>query len=300
MLFRFAALSLAGVAAAVPVARPGLKIVSREVRPALVIETTEYIQTDRGRVESRAVPVRTAGGEPQESDGQVHRISRITRCDLDRAIVLDYDHITYMTYPLRTHPSRAQMLVASIASRRAKPKPPTLLIETATVQTGERRTAFGYAARRVITTRRQIPLDGSGDATSEIRTDGWYVDLEMPRSCDQAGVYAVHTVLLGRSGSPGARFDPPVVSFKDIGAQERGFPIELTTTWRTTGAAAIASGNAAVSHTAVTQLSREVLNPALFEVPAGFRSAEGRLAAYAAHWIHVWQTVKALAAAFVQ
>lgn len=304
MRFGLLGLSLAGIAAAVPSADPGLKIVARETFPASVVETIEYIESERARVESRVVPAPSpAAGTRLAQDTRGHRSARISRCDLQKLILLNYDDRTYMTGPLRTYPGTAQKLLVSLPSAKTpEPRSPNLLIETTTVQTGERKYAFGHSARRVITTRRHIPLDAAGGAPSETETDGWYIDLETRPSCDRLEAIGVRAVLLvGKASSDAARPpEVPTVTFKDIGAPERGYPIEVRTTSRSmvTSANGTSSEHRFVTHKVVMQLSTEALDPALFEIPAGFRAAEGRLAAFAAHWSRAWETVKALVAAF--
>jgi hypothetical protein len=297
-------LSLAGIVAAVPSADVGLKIVARETDSAYVVETIEYIESERARVESRMVPAPSrAAGKPLAQDVQGHRSARISRCDLQKLILLNYDDRTYMTAPLRASPGTARKLLASLPSGRTpEPKAPNLLIETTTVQTGERKHAFGHTARRVITTRRHIPLDATGGAPGETETDGWYIDLETRPSCDRLEAIGVRAVLLvGKASSDAARPpEAPTVTFKDIGAPERGYPIEVRTTSRSMEISAngTSSEHTFVTHKVVMQLSTEALDPALFEIPAGFLPAEGRLAAFAAYSSLAWQTVKALVAAF--
>lgn len=306
MRFGLVALSLAGIAAAVPSAEPGLKIIAHETFPASIIETKEYIQPDRTRVESRVAPARSdAGGERLGHDVQGRRAAWIVRCDLQKIILLNYDDRTYMTDSLRMYPSTLQMILASIASAKAtKSKSPNLLIETTTIQTGERKTAFGHSARRVLTTRRQIPLDPAGGALSETETDGWYVDLETRPSCERSDAFAVHTVLLAGNASShaGPRPEFPTVTFKDIGAPERGYPIEVMTTSRSTAASVdgTSTPHTFVTHKVVKELSREPLDSALFQIPPGFRPAEGRLAAFAAQWSRAWQSIKGLLAALFE
>ena len=234
MLVRFVALSLAGVAAAAP-AQPGLKIVTRESWSNGVVETTAYVQAERRRVETRM-------------DGR--ETIQITRCDRQQTIALDSATRSYMSSPVQLHPNRLVTLLASLSARSQKPQPaPTRLIETTTVQTSERKTAFGHIARRVIVTRRDIPLQGGG-APAELRTDGWYVDVEARPACERfdGRTYAFLTA----SRHPGAARELPVIAFKDIGPPERGLPIELTTT---SHASADEGGAALVSRREVTQLS---------------------------------------------
>ena len=275
MLLRFAALSLAGLAAAVPAAQPGLKIVTRERWPYSVAETTAYVQGNRSRVETRV---------------EGHETIRITLCDREQTIVLDVASRRYMSAPLQPHPSRLVLLLTSLGSRRQQPQPaPTRLIETTTVQTGERKPAFGQVARRVIITRRDVPLQGAG-TTTETRFDGWYVDVETRPSCERFDGHA-HAFLTASRQSGAGRSELPVVAFKDVGAPEHGFPIELTTRWQDPtrdGAAA------PVSRRVVTELSYQRLDPGLFEIPHGYRPSAGPIAALAASCARTWEMLKSL------
>ncbi len=178
-------------------------------------------------------------------------------------------------------------MLTLLRSRTQKPRPaPTRLIETTTAQTGERKTAFGYVARRVVVTRRDVPLQDAGAAT-ETRTDGWYIDLETRPSCERFDGHA-HAVLIASRPTAG-RSELPVVAFTDIGTPERGFPVELTTTWQARSAGGAAS---ATSRREVTQLSHQPLDPGLFEIPHGYRPSSGRIAAVAASISRTWQMLK--------
>jgi hypothetical protein len=305
MRFGFVALSLAGIVAAASSAPPGLKIVARETSPAFIIETTEYIQSDRTRVESRVTPARYHARVEPRAHERDHRSAQIMRCDIQKTILLNYADRTYLTDPVRIYPSRAQTFLASLASANATtPKSPSLLIETTTVQTGERKTAFGHSARRVITTRRHIPLDAAGGPASETEIDGWYIDLEARPSCERPLAVSVHFVARWVKEPSGAERSSEfrTVTFKDIGAPERGYAIETTTTSRSAATYAddISSERTSVTHKVVTQLSRQPLDPALFEIPPGFRAAQGHLAAVAAQLTQAWQTMKDLVAALFQ
>lgn len=299
MRLQFVGLTLAGIVAAVPSAQPGIRIVARETLRADVIETTHYIQPTRTRVDTRIIPARSdAGGESPDRSFSDHRTARIVRCDLQKQILLDYSDRTYITGPVQMYPSRAQVFLASIASlKAAKPRPPNLLIETITVQTGERMSAFGFIARRVVTTRKTIPLDAAAAVESETEIDGWYIDLESQPACERSNATGFHAVAV--AGNPSSPSRLPVFTFNDIGTPERGYPIETTTTWRSSTIASTSGTSrdrANAVRRVVTQLSRETLDPGLFEIPPGFRAAEGRLAALAAHWNQIWLTMKGLVA----
>jgi hypothetical protein len=270
-LARLIGLSFAAAAAAVPPSQTGLKIVTLERSPHGDVETIDYVRSDRRRTETR-----TPGGE------FVH----ITRCDRQLSIGLDMATRTYRADPIRLYPNVLVRLIASVAALRKQPgREPTLLVETTTVDTGERKTAFGYVARRVRITRRDIPLDG-GDTRTEMETDGWYVDVEARAACER---YDTHTLVIASRG--GERSRVPVVTFRDIGERERGLPVELTRTWRSGRHADDAISG---SRRVVTELRRMPVEDALFDAPRSFKPAEGRLAALAASWTRNWQMVRSL------
>ena len=165
MRLRLVSLSIAGLAVTLPAAEPGLRIVTRETFPAGVIETADYVLPDRARTDWQMAPG--------------HRSSRIVRCDLQRDILLDHRDRTYMTSSKRAHAIWMHPLFQAFGPpKMPAAKAPTLLIETTTVRTGEQKAAFGYQARRVITTERRIPLNEPADARSETEIDGWYIDLD--------------------------------------------------------------------------------------------------------------------------
>jgi len=286
-----AALSFAGFVAAIP-PQPGLRIVVRETSGGNVDETTEYVLPDR------AVKIWSGGQGP----GAAH----ITRCDQGRYIALNFGDRTYMTGQLsaRTALFRSAMLAAAAGSgttgaNAPAPKPPTLLIETTTVDTGQRKKAFGHPARRVITTRKEIPLEGSRHKRSETETDGWYIDLETRPSCEREdegeGHYFLSAVVLTQGGEPA---EAPVLTFNDIGQPERGYAIETKTAMRSTPSSSSTGWDSIfVTRTVVTALSTEPLEPSLFEIPAGFRNAESPLQAFASHLAYAWQVTRDLLAA---
>jgi hypothetical protein len=154
----------------------------------------------------------------------------------------------------------------------AVPPKPTLVIETTTKDTGERTQMFGFTARHVITTRKQIPLVETGQIPQETVTDGWYIDLDVLAACDRASSGAFGVVIAGTSkiGEPP---QIPVPTFKSIGNPERGFALATKELHR----AIISSPDGQVrtiespsNETQVTELSTEPLDSALFEVPGSF------------------------------
>ena len=134
-----------------------------------------------------------------------------------------------------------------------------------TVDTGERRTVFGYTARRVITTntsRRDAEL------TKESESDGWYIDapaawlaLHPPA---QHGVF--HVLVSGTSKS-----DDFVFSQKS--ERETGFPVLLSRIDRSHSRDqdGVLRSHESSSRDEVTEFSERTLDHALFKPPLNFQ-----------------------------
>jgi hypothetical protein len=276
MRFRFLGWSLAGFAAAAgSPPHEGLKIVVRERFPSGTTETTEYVAADRGRTEWRLSS--TVLGQP----AQEHQSLQIRRCDLAKTLFLNPTDRTYVTASIHARPNAIERAVLALTRRPpASAGAPEVIVETTTVDTGERKTTFGYVARRVVTTRRQITV-GSPESAEETRTDGWYIDLETRVSCERAQGRAV---LIGFTGRSGAHRHPPRITFKDIGTPENGFAIDTKTTSRVPGPPPLQGPREMVTHRVVTELTRQLLDATLFEIPSGFRSRDNLFEPLAARW----------------
>lgn len=194
----------------------GLKIIARNTVAGRHGETVTYLQSDRKRVEERRqVPQLLRRGGPFVYV-RAPRIVTITRCDLDQMFVLNLDQREYMSMPI-PKPLTKEELQARAAQQ---PKPiapsqPTLLIESTTQDTGERKQMFGYLARRVITTVKQMPLIDSGQIPQETVTDGWYIDLDISISCAKSSSGAFGLLVGGtrRPGNPlSVQFSPSRMS----------------------------------------------------------------------------------------
>jgi len=155
------------------------------------------------------------------------------------------------------------------------PGKPTLRIEITTVDTGERKEFFGHAARHIITTRKQIPLEGSRSDAQQTVTDGWYIDdVDTSISCDRHMPEGkrVHAHAFVTSGNM------PIekIEFIDSGEPETGFAIE----WKMNTKEAIALPDGAkkehtsISEMRLTQFVEGPLDPALFTIPTGFLQVE--------------------------
>jgi hypothetical protein len=293
MRFVVLGLSLAGVAmgaAAGPLDR--LTIVTRETFPAGTMETTVHVASDRVREQTRMF-------SPDSGDRPERRARvLIRRCDLNRILVLNPAERTYASHLLQPQLSAVERFALSMGRPHNEPSgPSSLLVETTTVDTGERKMAFGYSARRVVTTRREIPSERS-DTASETVIDGWYIDLETRPSCERGASGRTRAVLIARATPADARRHAPRVTFKEIGTPEEGFAIETRTTWRTTGDETANRPASVVTHRVVTHVSRGPLAASLFEVPAGFRPLDGRFSTLAARWGRTAEIVRSIVASW--
>jgi hypothetical protein len=207
----------------------GTKTTIRHVFAGNSSEQTIYWQADRKRVEFRNSEGRTnVDGSQQWFSGP--RLVAITRCDLGQTFELNLDAAEYVSAPYSARP----LIKDDSEARRSKmsemPQKPTLRIETATVDTGDRKEAFGHIARHVITTRKQTPLEGSHAEPQETVMDGWYIDLSQQLSCDwklPAGKRAHTYLTVGKQSA-----EKP--EFVDIGESETGFAVQLVMTSKIT------------------------------------------------------------------
>jgi len=220
------------------------------------------------------------------------RIVRIARPDLGKMFELNLDASEYTEGPYPP-PRPLPLTKEQLAARGIKIPPsteeakPTYRVETTTKDMGERKEIFGFVARHVITTLETIPLEGSRSLPQESITDGWYIDLEprlyptmSPRTGPEglAAQRGAHSYLLGGSGSStmaGRVENPEKPEFVDIGDPERGFPIQEVRTWRNSYPSSDGSTGHAEGKLEITvTIEKAAYDPALFEVPAGFRQVQ--------------------------
>ena len=256
---------------------PGLKIVTvsqtEQGPPAQMIE---YLQHNRRRTEHQSVVGRRADPGAPMTYGYGSPTATIKRCDLGRVFDVKLDARGYVSMPLPEHRQSRLLTWASVQSASGvtpRSDPPTVLIETTTHDTGERSHLFGHEARHVVTTRKETPLVADAIEEREVTTDGWYIDLDTARSCEAAwrsGHFYAYGQLSAQGAATGALASHPVPTFKDVGTPERGFPLRLRSTARSTSVLPDGTRRT-LSHSwtlTVTELTAAPLDPALFEVPA--------------------------------
>lgn len=250
----------------------GIKMTIRFGQPGYSNQHTVYIAGDRKRMEFRS-----SAGE-RKPDGSFETIYgpslvAITRCDLGRRFELNLDASEYTSAPYPPKPLTKEQIEARGLQVPApdRSEKATLRLEVSTIDTGERKEMFGRMARHVITTRKQIPLEGSQAEPQETVTDAWYIDLDQRLSCDYhwpEGEKA-HGYTLGVNG----KLPREKVEFSATGEPETGFALHSVTTSKI--AYAMSDGTRKQKDSRiellVTELEEGPLDPALFEIPPGFK-----------------------------
>jgi hypothetical protein len=205
------------------------------------------------------------------------RTALITRCDLKQVLHLNLEDREYAASPLRQFPTREGMLALAAGRGQlvvAPQREPTIVVETETVDTGERKELFGYAARHVITTRRIIPLVDAKRSADTTVTDGWYIDLDTHISCEPKWRAARSSHAFLTTHQEGDQGDVPI--FKDVGEPEGGFAV--TSKQISSGTITLPDGSVRQHiwtwEMEVTELSNSAIEPAIFEIPSGFKLVE--------------------------
>jgi hypothetical protein len=283
--------------------RSGLKMTVRYSMNGQPSEQTLYVQSDRRRMEYR-----NSVGGARRADGSFDarygpRLAMITRCDLGQIYDLNLDSREYVTAPYPPKPLNNEEMEAhglKMPEFNASAKP-TLRVETTTVDTGERKEIFGHTARHVITTRKEIPLEGSHRDAQQMVTEAWYIDLDTSITCDMhrsPGKHAyLHVALFSISGATNAPLEK--VEFVDNGKPETGFAIESKISSQNT---VLLPDGSKREHTynsemQVMDLVEGPLDPGLFSVPPGFRQVEhierNPSPTLSEQWNAIWERFKA-------
>ena len=184
--------------------------------------------------------------------GRQHFVS-IVQCDRQLAMQLNPQTKLYTTVKIDNHPApRGRPLDEELGA---------LVVTTFdAVDTGERRPAGSYTARRVRTTVTVDASPGANEASSITVTDGWYVDLP-GLGCSEGSATARLTGYVLRPGGLRDRHE-----YRTKGTARRGYVLEETT--RVTQ-----PDQALVDRIELIEVSDRDLDPSLFEVPASYGRA---------------------------
>lgn len=248
-------------APATPPAQTDLRITYRSTTSGQSYESSTMIKGKRERTEMRM--------------GQGRDIINITQCDLKRTIQISDNTRKYVITPMQTvTASPTTPGASSTTTPVGEPARRGGVVNYITTvnDTGERKEMFGFTARHI---KSSIAIESSADACNPMKqrmeTDGWYIDLTYGLDCNLGAAQVA-----GRPPVPPGGCRDEVVS-KQIGSGRRGYPLsETTTMFGPDGRTMFTSTKE------VLDLSREPLDAALFDVPAGYSETTDSQELYAA------------------
>jgi hypothetical protein len=203
-----------------------LKITERSTTRGFPARTrTTYISGRRTRTETDTRPYSGFqswnGGPTVFSYG--HRTATIYQCDARRLMFLDLDSQEYTSVEI-DEPGRPTNLrpMGTPMPIPVQPSGATLTINFEDIDTGERKAKFGYTARHIIRTEKRVPSPGAISLAQETKSDGWYIDLNMPEGCPpRLGSKRSAFVLV--SGGLNGKMDK--IEIHHTGVTEVGYPV---------------------------------------------------------------------------
>lgn len=237
-------------------ARSDLKITYRTTTSGQPMENTTMLKGARERTEMKL--------------GFGRDIINVTQCDLRRTLQISDSAKKYVITPMET--ADAQTNNGPVARPVGEPsrRGGVITYTSNAVDTGERKEMFGFQARHVKTS---MVIESSPDACNPVKqrieTDGWYIDFSFGLNCDLGG-----RPQMAMAPAPGGCRD--AIRFNRQGAARTGYALQETTT------SYGPDGRVAFSTTKeVVELSREPLDAALFDIPAGYVEAASAQELYA-------------------
>ncbi len=230
-------------------------------RPAVNDLTLKQRMTFGGQSMESTTLIKGARQRSEMNTGMGMDMVNITQCDLRRTIQISDRTKKYMislmaqTDTSDTTEGAAPAPEPSTPARRGG----TVTYTVTTTDTGERKQMFGFPARHLKTSMVVEPSpDACAQGKQRIETDGWYIDFGYEFNCSQD----VPMARMGRPQRPGCQ---DRIRYRHIGRGRPGYPVNVTTTMYGP------DGNVQTTMTTeVLELSRATLDPALFDVPAGY------------------------------
>ena len=221
---------------------------------------------------SESVTMIKGARERSENSGYGFNSVNITQCDLKRSIQISESTRKYVITPMEstnsTSPAPAPVTPSTnTANRRGG----VVTYKTTSIDTGERKEMFGFTARHIKST---TLIESSADACTPIKhkseLDGWYIDLAVALDCQYG-----RNQMTARPPMTGRCIDQ--TRFLREGNGKLGFPlIETVTMYGENGQVTFSTSKE------VIELSRDTLDAALFDVPAGYTEAASSAELYGA------------------
>jgi hypothetical protein len=233
--------------------------------PDLTIRTRTVFGPSGVPVETATFFFKGPRSRQERSSPSTHAAGRmtftwITQCDARRTLLLNPDASTYGYMPIQQPGARVSAPGPGQGSNVEEGSGRDVAVTVDAVDTGERRQMGRMTARHVITTTTIGPGGESVQPGTRVQ-DGWYVDLPPP-DCLEWGEGEWTIVAIATKA--GTRRDR--IHVTHLGTARRGFPLIETSRG--------ANGPGATTVTTeLLDISERPLDPALFEVPAGYRRA---------------------------
>lgn len=212
---------------------------------------------------SESVTMIKGARERSESSGYGFSSVNITQCDLKRSIQLSESTRKYVITPMEpanstTAPAAPVTSSTNTPNRRGG----VITYKTTTIDTGERKEMFGFTARHI---KSSTLIETSPDACTPLKhrseLDGWYIDLSVSLDCQYG-----RNQMTARPPTTGRCIDQ--TRFVREGNGKLGFPlIETVTMYGENGQVSFSTTKE------VIELSRDTLDAALFDIPAGYTEA---------------------------
>jgi len=198
----------------------------------------------------------------------------ITECDLKRTIQVNDRARKYIITPMDSGDTETPATSSSGGHPGGGPsrRGGIVTMTINTVDTGERKEMFGFTARHLRQTMMsESSPDACGQNNMRIERDGWYINLDYGLNC---GGSDRPPQMPGNYPTGGCR---DAYRFKRTGVTNLGYP--LIETMRMLGQ----DGSVTFTMTKeVVELSKQPLDAALFDVPAGYTEARSQQEMYAA------------------
>ncbi len=235
------------------------KITTKQVVSGQEMQTTSMIKGSRERSET------TMNMPGMTNPSQV----TITQCDLKRTIQINDSARKYLITPMDSGEQSTSTTTTATGSTEPARRGGVINSTINTIDTGERREMFGFTARHL---KQTMISESSPDAcqqqNSKIERDGWYINLEYGLNCGWD-----RPPQTGATAQSGCR---DTYRSKRTGVANLGYPLIETMTMYG------ADGRPTFTMTKqVIELSRQPLDAALFDLPAGYTEAHSQQEMYA-------------------
>lgn len=241
-----------------------------ESAPAASDLKIKYRMTTSGQSMESTTMLKGARERSEMKMGHGMEIINITQCDLKRTLQVSDKARKYVVTPMETVDATVNDRPSATATSAPERRGGVVTYNSTAVDTGERKDMFGFKARHVKTT---LSIESSPDSCNPVKqrmeTDGWYIDFAFGLNCETGGQQMV-----GAPPDRGGCRDR--VRFNRQGAARTGYPLmETTTMYGPRGEVVFTSTKE------VVELSREPLEAALFDVPAGYVETKNSQELYA-------------------